>query len=97
MNTSNIIVRLEAEQRTAELEILTPHHNPRSEGLEWTLRRNGIRTLRAIELQTPGGRVTRLRLAELDGSELQEARVMQILRIAQERELRHRTACRRAA
>lgn len=87
MNTSKISVRLDAEQRTAELELMTPHHKPRIEGLELDLRRLGLRQLHTIELSTPKYRVMRTKLRELDGSELNALRVVQILRAARHREL----------
>ncbi|MGE5783115.1 MAG: hypothetical protein ACM3ZE_00925, partial [Myxococcales bacterium] len=80
MNTSNIIVRLDAEHHAAEIEIMTPHGSPRSAGLETTLRWVGLRTLRTVEFSTPRHRVTRTKVARLDGLELDAARIAGALR-----------------
>lgn len=82
MNTSKTIVRLDAEQRTAEIEMTTSHNSPRVEGLDHALRRIGFHPMRTIELSTPRFRVTRTKLVELDGAQLSETRIMQALRAA---------------
>jgi hypothetical protein len=84
MNTSKIVVRLDAERRTAELEIRTPHLNPRLEGLELALCQIGIRPLYTVELLTPRFHITRSKLVARDDSELDSTRVMQILCAAQD-------------
>ena len=84
MNASKITVRLDAEQRTAEIEVMTLRCRPRVDGLGRALEQIGIRPLRIVELDTPRYRVTRSRLAERDGSQLTGTRVMQILCAARE-------------
>jgi hypothetical protein len=85
MNTSIIKMRLDAEYRTAELELMTPHGSPSIEGLDYALKRMGLKTIRTVELMTPKFRVTRTRLAEMDGSDIAPTRVMQVLQVAQSR------------
>jgi hypothetical protein len=98
MNTSRIIVRLDAEQRAAQIEMLTPNGVPAVQGLGNALRGIGIRPLHMVELSTPRYRVTRAKLVELDGSELTSGRVMQILCAARrQQELDSPTHCFRAA
>lgn len=87
MNASKITVRLDAEQRTAEIEVMTLRSRPRVDGLGRALEQIGIRPLRTLELDTPRYRVTRSRLAERDGSQLTGTRVMQILCAARQIEL----------
>lgn len=84
MNASKIIVRLDAEQRTAELEVMTLRSRPRVDGLGHALEQIGLRPLRTLELDTSRYRITRSRLAERDGSLLTGTRVMQILCAARE-------------
>jgi hypothetical protein len=79
MNASKISVRLDAEQRTAEIEIMTLHSRPRLEGLAEVLRDLGVQLLCTVELTTPRFRVVRSKLAALDGATLSGTRVLQIL------------------
>jgi len=79
MNTSNIIVRLDAEHHAAEIEVRTPKDSPRTVGLENALRRIGLRPMRTVELSTPRHLVTRTKVARLDGFELNAARVAKAL------------------
>jgi hypothetical protein len=87
MNTSKIKVRLDAESRTAELEVMTPNGNPYIDGIDHALARMRIRAIHTVELSTPRYRVTRTKLAEMDGSDINPARLMQVLRAAQTRTL----------
>ena len=89
MNASKITVRLDAEQRTADIEVMTLRCRPRFDGLGRALEQIGIRPLRTEELDTARYRVTRSRLAERDGSQLTGTRVMQILCAAREIEFSH--------
>jgi hypothetical protein len=77
-------VRLDAAQRTAELEIMTAHALPRVQGLAEAFGRLGVRPLCTVELSTPRYRITRSRLAERDGSALSGARVLELLSAARE-------------
>jgi len=86
MNPSRTIVRLDAELGTAELEVIAPHDSPKVEGLDHALRRIGFHPMRTLELSTPRYRVTRTKLAELDGAPLSETRIAQALRAARHRE-----------
>lgn len=97
MNTSKIIVRLEAEERTAELEMMVPHGSREIEGIETAIRRIGMLTTRRVDVSTPKYRVTRLKVAELDGSVLGSTRVMQVLRAVRRRELEASHDARNAA
>lgn len=97
MNTSKIIVRLEAEERTAELEMMVPHGSREIEGIETAIDRIGMRATRKVEVSTPRYRVTRLKVAELDGSMLGATRVMQVLRAVRRRELATSEGARSAA
>lgn len=82
MNTSKIMVRLDAEARTAELEVMVPHGSQEVRGLENAVYRIGMHPACRIEISTPRYRVTRLKVSELDGSPLGATRVMQLLRAA---------------
>jgi hypothetical protein len=82
MDASKITVRLDAEQRTAEVEIMIAHSRPRVEGLSEALGRLGVRPLCTVEMSTPRYRITRSRFSESDGSTLSGARVLQILNAA---------------
>ncbi len=86
MNAIKITVRLDAAQRTAELEIMAAHSRPRVEGLAEVFGRLGLRSLCIVELWTPRYRITRSRLAECDGSALSGARVLQVLNAARDAE-----------
>jgi hypothetical protein len=86
MNTSKIIVRLDAEQRSAELEIMVPHSMPRMEGLATTLRQIGLRTTQSLDISTSRFRVTRMKLAERNGATMEQSRVMEILCAVREQE-----------
>lgn len=83
MNTSRTIVRIDEDQRTAELEIMTPHSYPQMSDTLSALWRVGILQLSMIELSTPRYRVTRSKLVARDGSLLNGTRVMQILEAVQ--------------
>jgi hypothetical protein len=83
MTTSRFTVRLDAEERTADLEITTPHSRPKLEGLERSLRRLGIRFVHTFELSTSKYRITRAKLVDVAGSKLNASRVMQILSTVQ--------------
>lgn len=80
MNTAKIIVRLDAEYRTAEIELLTLKDRPRIAGLEHALRRIGLRPMHTVEFSTPSYRVTRTKVARTDGSELNVSRIEKALR-----------------
>lgn len=97
MNTSKIIVRLEAEERTAELEVMVPHDSREIDGLENTLSRLGMRASSKLQISTPRYRIARVKFAELDGSPLVATRVMQVLRAVRKGELAASEATRRAA
>lgn len=86
-NTSKITVRLDVEQRAAEIELLTPHDRMRVDGLEHTFRKIGLRPIHTSEVWTPRYRVTRAKLREHDGSMLDSSRLVQLLRVIREREL----------
>jgi hypothetical protein len=97
MNTTKITVRLDAEHRQAELEMMTPHELAPVGRVDQALRRIGIEPLGTVELETPRYRVTKTKLAELDGSLLDATRVMQILRAARCPEPARLCGCCRAA
>jgi len=97
MNTSKIVVRLDAEHHAAEIEMMTPHHAPPFEAMEHTLRRIGLRPVSTVELSTPRFRVTRTKVVKWDGSKLDAARVMHILRAASAPRTSHSECCSRAA
>ncbi|GEM_PF-3205206 len=84
MDASRITVRLDAEQRTAELEIMTAHSRPRVEGLKEAFGRLGVRPLSTVELMTPRYRITRSKLTEQDGSALSGSRLLEILNAARD-------------
>jgi hypothetical protein len=86
MTTSRIVVRLDAEHGAAELEMMTPHCCPRADGLEQALRQIGMHSINAVELSTPRYRVFRMKVGELDGSQLRVGRVAQVLRLVRDRE-----------
>jgi uncharacterized coiled-coil protein SlyX len=91
MKQSRIFVRLDAEQRIAELEVRVPHLSPRTEGLEAALRQLRMRSLTIVEISTPQFRILRTRLVECDGSEFDANRVMQILQAARDPQSAFRT------
>lgn len=97
MNTSRIIVRLDEEQRTAELEVMTPHRSPRIQGMDVALRQIGVLQFQTVELWTSRHSITLTKVAESDGSRLAPGRVMQILSVVQEREHQNRSPSSRAA
>lgn len=90
MNQSTIKVRLDEEYRTAELELSTPNGSPEVLGIDHALRRMGLRPVHTVEFVTPKYRVTRTKVAEMDGSEMAPERVMQLLQAAQSRTVSHR-------
>ncbi len=97
MNTSRIIVRLDEEQRTAELEVMTPHRSPRIQGMDVALRQIGVLPFQTVELSTSRHSITLTKVAESDGSRLVPGRVMQILCVVQQREhLSQLQSCRAA-
>lgn len=96
MNTSRITVRLDAEHREAELEMLLPHESATPRSLEESLQRVGMRPFSTVEMTTPRYRVTRTKFAELDGSRIDAIRVMQVLRAARSREFENASCCRAA-
>lgn len=75
MNTAKIIVRLDAEYRTAEIEVLTPKDQPAIPGFDKALRGIGLRPMRTVELSIPNYRVTRTKVVRIDGSELNLSRI----------------------
>jgi hypothetical protein len=87
MNPMKATVRLDAEQRTAELELMTPNGTPNFEGFEFALKRIGIRPLRKIEMATPRYQITRTKLVEMNGYEFTPSRLMQVLSIVQDRKV----------
>ncbi|HMA94555.1 MAG TPA: hypothetical protein VKP30_17815 [Polyangiaceae bacterium] len=97
MNTSNIIVRLDAEHHAAEIEVRISKDSRRPVGLENALRRIGLRPMRTIELSTPRHFVTRTKVAKLDGFELNAARVAKALLAVRELETPSPRPLRRAA
>lgn len=85
-NTTKISVRLDAEQRAAELELVAPHHHARIDGLEHALRKVGLHSMPTLELNTPRYRITRTKLRHPDGSVIDSARLVQVLHIVRARE-----------
>jgi hypothetical protein len=88
-NTTKITVRLDAEQRAAELELVTPHSRSRIDGLEPALRKLGLLSTHTLELHTPKYRITRTKLRQLDGSAFDSTRLVQVLHIVRAREFDH--------
>jgi hypothetical protein len=89
MNTSKTTVRLDAEHRAAELEMMTPHDSPRVEGMEHALRRIGLRPMNTVEAMTPRYRIIQTTVTEFDGSKIKAARVAQALRAVRNCGLSH--------
>lgn len=85
-STTKITLRLDAEQRAAELTLVTPHNKARIDGLEPALRKAGLHSTHTLELNTPKYRITRAKLRQLDGSAFDSTRLVQVLHIVRVRE-----------
>lgn len=79
MNAMKIIVRLEAEQRIAELELLASHGETMGVDTASALERLGFAILQNSDYTTPRHRITRIVFQERNHQRLEHARIAEAL------------------